>query len=453
MTEGDDGSITETQIQKEISNAIQVVPSLVTDFGKYILFSHCRYTLNETELSEKAIAACREFIESKNLLYPDNQAYMIRKSDGALFDLSGQDIFEYRSIQNEHPDLTYKQGYQHYIPQFSYLHSPSGNLYSLKHSDAVYVYKISDNGNAIDVTQVTQGHDTSVNYDMGYRFGVDKNDNVYLSEGGHIEHVYFSDGQYGVLPQLIRNDVGTVDFQTDNDGNLYLFKCDMHEHSEEGADGISIPGMETTIHAFKLDGDNCIVRDTLLLFGDYKSFTQEVSLFGAMWDDGNLGLKYPQFIGYSDNSFSWVITGCRHLDHYLSTKETFIGVLSYNIDLDELTYEDRSELADKLLEEYDIASYGVKCYGVKVGESSVEVREIDIVENTSRTYTLDAPMPSSVLNNYYIYNINGAPYLTISGHSTNGGMETSFTINLINGENNSSFGSDSRKVVSFFRIN
>lgn len=445
VTEGDDGTITETQIKKEISNAVQVVPNLVTDFGKYILFSHCRYTLNETVLSEEAIEVCREFIESKNLLYPDNQTYMIRKSDGALFDLSGQDIFEYRSIQDGHENL-------YYIPPFRYLISPSGDLYSMKYYydgyiHGVCVYKISDNGNALDVRQVTQWHDSGIDHRCGYRLGVDVNDNVYLAEVEGNVHVYFSDGLYSVLPPLGVY-LGVIDFQADDSGNLYLFRC---SHRQGGMDTSD----ETTIYALKLDRDNYIVRDTLLLSGDYLWFTWDVSADGPNGGDKSRpALKYPRFIGYSDNTFSWVIMGCINAEDYLhQTKKVLIGVLSYNTVLDEWTYEDKTELAEGLLEGYDIVSYGVKCYGVNVGESSVEVTEVDVIESNSRTYTLDAPIPSSVLNEYCINDINGVPYLMISGHSIYGGFGTSFTMNLINGENNASFGSDSRKVVSFFRIN
>ena len=43
--------------------------------------------------------------------------------------------------------------------------------------------------------------------------------------------------------------------------------------------------------------------------------------------------------------------------------------------------------------------------------------------------------------------------MTIEGRSPVNGANVTFTIDLINGDNNSTFAPDGRNVVSFFRIN
>ena len=54
----------------------------------------------------------------------------------------------------------------------------------------------------------------------------------------------------------------------------------------------------------------------------------------------------------------------------------------------------------------------------------------------------------------YSASINqGVPYLTITGLSKTNGVSVRYTIDLINGTDNSSFAPDGRNVVSFFRIN
>lgn len=68
-------------------------------------------------------------------------------------------------------------------------------------------------------------------------------------------------------------------------------------------------------------------------------------------------------------------------------------------------------------------------------------------------YYADIPSMVSLSTKYSASIIQGVPYLTITGLSKNNGVNVRYTIDLINGTDNSSFAQDGRNVVSFFRIN
>ena len=88
-----------------------------------------------------------------------------------------------------------------------------------------------------------------------------------------------------------------------------------------------------------------------------------------------------------------------------------------------------------------------------ISGKNIEVTEIDIVSETSRQYTLTIDMPIIVSPSFNVRMAQDVPYLTIDGRNTENGAGVSITVNLINGETNSSFAQDGRNVVSFFRIN
>lgn len=72
------------QIQREMSLAVQAIPTHITDLGKYILFSECHYSVDESLLSEDAKAVIQEYIERNSA-----KDFLIRKSDGGLYDVTG----------------------------------------------------------------------------------------------------------------------------------------------------------------------------------------------------------------------------------------------------------------------------------------------------------------------------------------------------------------------------
>lgn len=103
--------------------------------------------------------------------------------------------------------------------------------------------------------------------------------------------------------------------------------------------------------------------------------------------------------------------------------------------------------------DYDVFAKDKKCYGVTLEDGLINVTEFDIASETSRTYTLPLDIPTIVAPICTIIIVNDVPYLRIDGRSSLNGADASITINLITGENNTSFESDNRSVISFFRIN
>ena len=259
--EDEEGDITQSELQKNISDAIQIVPSLVTDFGKYILFSGCEYQLDNTGLSDQEMEVCSRFIAENEKM--SEMAYLIRKSDGALFDLSDQSLFKFHFMTNELGGLgeywmqeggfcisdswaKYLYGsnlISQYIPTDSYITSTKGNLFVQSCSNKIS--KFVDNGDAVDVHQMTQ-ESTPGNY--GKRFFVDVDENVYMEywdgfAGGIIAiEIYYTSGAYDCVN--LTTNVGGHDINprvfgmhTDKNGNIILFLSTQREerYDEYGA--------------------------------------------------------------------------------------------------------------------------------------------------------------------------------------------------------------------------
>lgn len=83
-------------IEQRLSEAIQIVPSIITDLDKYILFSGCCYYINELVISEELYPVCASFVESERAK-GNGRTFMIRKDDGALFDVSTFGFLRYAS--------------------------------------------------------------------------------------------------------------------------------------------------------------------------------------------------------------------------------------------------------------------------------------------------------------------------------------------------------------------
>lgn len=164
-----------TEVLKEISNALQVVPSLVTNLGKYILFSGCEYHIVDTEISDDALSICEIFIQQN---YKPNMVYLIRKADGALFDLTDRFFFCY-TADNDWNAAYYTPHYEgsgYYIPSATYLTSQQNNLFILG-SQPLSVYKVEDNGDAVDFRQLTQQLESRCMF-----FSIDATENIYIAE-------------------------------------------------------------------------------------------------------------------------------------------------------------------------------------------------------------------------------------------------------------------------------
>ena len=417
------GVVTETKIQKEISDALQIVPAEINDVGNYILFSGCDYHMDASMLSEEALAICTSYVESNKR---DDMEYLVRKSDGALFDISGQSLFSFES--NE---------WGRELEEDCFMVSKSNSLYVKGGGgrDGVRICKIEDNGDAIDVKQITQGF--SDIYDK--KFAVDTKENLYVfayiiyddfykdkdpDYNNDIE-VYYSAGGFNAIkwPTFSKgsNSAEVLDICIENHGGPYIFLFD----SADKYVWIACNSVEE---------------------GEVKLISEE-RLPMPMSD---CSVSPPCYLGFYNNSFNWL---CTYSSIFYKVDE-FFKVLSFNINTNEWSSESVSEEIEEVLETvFDAYVEGTKCYGAKVNGNTIEVTEIDLVSQSYRSYTFSVDLSGIVQQTYEAMLRQGVPYLGIKGKSTANGTDASFMVNLINGENTSTFASDSRNVVSFFRIN
>ncbi len=120
------------EVQRQLSGALQLVPSYINDLGDYILFSECRYFVDESKVSEEVYELCKEIINNTGRM-----DFMVRKSDGALFDITY--FLNLRFVDGKVSDDTYSI-------------SQDGELFVL---GCNAVYKVKDNGDALDFESVT----------------------------------------------------------------------------------------------------------------------------------------------------------------------------------------------------------------------------------------------------------------------------------------------------------
>ena len=457
--EDEEGDITQSELQKKISDAIQIVPSLVTDFGKYILFSGCEYQLDNTGLSDQEMAVCSRFIAENAKM--SEMAYLIRKSDGALFDLSDQSLFKFHYMTSELDGIgnywmqeggfcisdswaKYLYGsslISQYIPSDSYITSTKRNLFVQSCSNKIS--KFEDNGDAVDVHQMTQ-ESTPGNY--GKRFFVDVDENVYMEywdgfAGGIMAiEIYYTSGAYDCV-NLTANVEGhdyhprIIGMYSDKNEKLILF---LETPREEPCDANGCPTGEII--------ERNLIAGTIV---DGKFVEYCRTDLDDLYNKSGIEISYTYseypfyFLSYGNSEFSWLILA----------DESKPRILKYNENTKKFSCEVvADDLSNLLNAEYDVMIAGAKSYGAKVYDNYIDVTEIDMISETYRQYTFNTDT-SFAVKKYVTYIINNEPYLVISGKSTTSGTFTIYRINLINGENNSTFSKDGRKVTSFFRIN
>ena len=450
--EDEEGDITQTELQKNISDAIQIVPSLVTDFGKYILFSGCEYQLDNTGLSDQEMGVCGRFIAENEKM--SEMAYLIRKSDGALFDLSDQSLFKFNFMTNELDGIgnywMQESGFcisdskakylygssliSQYIPSDSYITSTKGNLFV----QSSKISKFVDNGDAVDVHQMTQ---ESTPGNSGKRFFVDVDENVYMeywdgfAGGIRAIEIYYTSGAYdcvNLTTNVGGHDINPLVFgmHTDKNGNIILF---LSTQREERYDKYGAPTGE--------------IIESQLIAGTITN-GKFIEYCRTDLRDVDSWAEIPFYFLSSENGeFRWLTPGGW-------AEEGVIKTVTYNEDTKEFKCKVvADDLSNLLNAEYDVMITGAKSYGAKVYDNYIDVTEIDMISETYRQYTFNTDFTSLAVKKYVTYIINNEPYLVISGKSATSGTFTIYRINLINGENNSTFNKDGRKVTSFFRIN
>ena len=446
---------TQEIIENELKGAIQLVPSLMTDLGKYILFSGCRFNVCRSDLSDELQQICDMIIENlhrRHEYYADE--YLLRKSDGALFDITEQEIFSYYCDTGSG------------INTCSRLSEDIGSLESIVedtyfiHNDNIYVksrnngvYKIVDNGNAIDISRVTQN-------ECFDKFVMDKDGNLYALkrpwDGTFFElHSYLAGGGFDIKYYDRRS---YVDMDTDNQGNAYLFTQEYMITSNE----VVGKGFIVTSLA---DGQAHEVYNTGMDFWMFDIDGRPANLLQYLGDPGGLSgtesgeLYYDRFarpLKFQNNTFMWLF-GCPGWEsggddlsyHYYKT-----WLLKYTPDQNEAQIVDVPDNVKSAFKaQYDSMSLGKVCCGVRVDGLNIEVTQIDILNETVFTNTFEIEALSSILDQSYVIRNFTTPTLYISGRSNITGEPVVISVNLFTGDNSASFAGDAREVVTLLRIN
>ena len=448
-----DDEDTQEIIENELQGAIQLVPSLMTDLGKYILFSGCRFNVCRSDLSEELQQICDMIVERLQRSvkdefdiwdYPDIcHEFLLRKSDGALFDITEQKLFTYHCNGNLNHGLPFWSD-----NDSASLESIVENTYFI-HNDNIYVIdsreegvrKIVDNGNAIDVSRVTQKE----RFD---KVVMDKDGNLYALRmepyvGTGIElHSYLAGGGFDI--KYYDRD-SYVDMDTDNQGNAYLFTKE-YMHTNNGWVG---KGFIVTSLA---DGQAHEVYNTGMDFWMFDTDGSPANLFKYLYNFGRLvgtesGERLDDFalpLKFQNNTFMWLFGG-----PYYKT-----WLLKYTPDQNEAQIVDVPDNVKSAFKaQYDSMSLGKVCCGVRVDGLNIEVTHIDILNETVFTNTFEIEALSSILDQRYVIKNFTTPTLYIKGRSNITGEPVVISVNLFTGDNSASFAGDAREVVTLLRIN
>ena len=453
-----DDEDTQEIIENELKGAIQLVPSLMTDLGKYILFSGCRFNVCRSDLSEELQQICDMIVERLQRSvkdefdtwdYPDIcHEFLLRKSDGALFDITEQKLFTYHGNGNLNHGLPFGSD-----NDSASLESIVENTYFI-HNDNIYVIdngeegvrKIVDNGNAIDVSRVTQKE----RFD---KVVMDKDGNLYAlrmgrSAGTFLElHSYLAGGGFDIK---YYDRHSYVDMDTDNQGNAYLFTKEymFNTNNELVGKGFIVTSLA--------DGQAHEVYNTGMDFWMFDTDGSPANLLRYLFYFGEFSSAFALPLKFQNNTFMWLF-GERD-DYYVGDDLSYHNyktwLLKYTPDQNEAQIVDVPDNVKSAFKaQYDSMSLGKVCCGVRVDGTNIEVTQIDILNETVFTNTFEIEALSSILDQRYEIKNFTTPTLYIKGRSNITGEPVVISVNLFTGENSASFAGDAREVVTLLRIN
>lgn len=423
-------------VENELKDAIQVVPSLLTDLGKYILFSGCQYAICKAGLSEQMQQICDAIIENQRLKYNgNNQEYLLRKSDGALFDITEQELFKFYSntaygeVSFEVTSSKWSSSLEAIVPNSYFIHKD--NIYVITPLGALQ--KLEDNGDAIDVSRVTQGG-------LCRTALLDKDDNIFaLMEDGF--HIYRAESGFNIL--YFGNGEEMVDLGKDDQGNAYLFTKEYNKGfmvtslANGNPQKIFTSGREFWDQYHPQYG-------YLELCFQFLTYGPKESAFG------DSGFSYS--LGYNNGAFRWFFG---YADFLASDYGVYVPyIMQYvpaknKVEFVEIPANVKAAIEDQ----YDYMALGAICYGIKVDGINIEVTKIDISNETVTTNSFVAEPISSIVGRKYLIAQFASPTLYVSGRNNINGAPAMVSINLLTGDNNASFAGDSRDVVTLLRIN
>ena len=448
VTNNDEGL--QEVLENELEGAIQLVPSLLTDLGKYILFSGCQFFVCKDNLSQEVQQTCYEIVQNLQNKYEYGNVgheYLLRKSDGALFDITEQYLFTYYGTRvNNHgvdfgmaDNLNINAGYTHLLT------SIVEDKYFI-HNDNIYVVsegvrKIVDKGDAIDIVRVTQGESYLDPV-------VDNDENLYALNDNEL-HIYLAGGGFDMDSRYYDSD-SFIGMDTDDQGNAYLFTKEyVYTNNELVGKGFVVTSLA--------DGKVKEIYNTGADFWIYDSWNNILRFLnrptGAFIPDDADRFTYR--LGYQNGAFWWLF-GLDSDSHYHNYQLPVASPFLCKYDPAENAahiVEFPANIKDALEARYDCMSYGKICCGVRVDGINVEVTQIDILNETITTNTYEVEPLSSITGHIYKTANYSSPVLYVTGRNNINGAYAMISVDLLTGDNSGTFAGDSRDVVTLLRIN
>ena len=453
VTNNDEGL--QEVLENELEGAIQLVPSLLTDLGKYILFSGCQFFVCKDNLSQEVQQTCYEIVQNLQNKYEHGNVgheYLLRKSDGALFDITEQYLFTYYATTVYNSGVGFGMADNLYI-NGGYTHlltSIVEDKYFI-HNDNIYVVseegrsngvrKIVDKGDAIDIVRVTQGESYLDPV-------VDNDENLYALNDNEL-HIYLAGGGFDMDSRYYDSD-SFIGMDTDDQGNAYLFTKEyVYTNNELVGKGFVVTSLA--------DGKVKEIYNTGADFWIYDSWNNILRFLnrptGAFIPDDADRFTYR--LGYQNGAFWWLF-GLDSDSHYHNYQLPVASPFLCKYDPAENAahiVEFPANIKDALEARYDCMSYGKICCGVRVDGINVEVTQIDILNETITTNTYEVEPLSSITGHIYKTANYSSPVLYVTGRNNINGAYAMISVDLLTGDNSGTFAGDSRDVVTLLRIN
>ena len=448
VTNNDEGL--QEVLENELEGAIQLVPSLLTDLGKYILFSGCQFFVCKDNLSQEVQQTCYEIVQNLQNKYEHGTVgheYLLRKSDGALFDITEQKLFTYYATTVYNSMVGFGMANNLYItPTYTHLLTSIVEDKYFIHNDNIYVVsngvrKIVDKGDAIDIVRVTQGESYLDSV-------VDNDENLYALNDNEL-HIYLAGGGFDMDSRYYDSD-SFIDMDTDDQGNAYLFTKEyVYTNNELVGKGFIVSSLA--------DGKVKEIYNTGADFWIYDSWNNILQFLnrptGAFIpDDAD---RFTHRLGYQNGAFWWLF-GLDSDSHYHNYQLPVASPFLCKYDPAENAahiVEFPANIKDALEARYDCMSYGKICCGVRVDGINVEVTQIDILNETITTNTYEVEPLSSITGHIYKTANYSSPVLYVTGRNNINGAYAMISVDLLTGDNSGTFAGDSRDVVTLLRIN
>lgn len=392
------------------SQSVRLVPSLISDVEKYLLFTDCRLYLDEELSSEELIKAFEELGFYSDESSGPQKTYLVRKSDGAIFDITDYPYFSYISpesyVRNDRFSAYEYSGSNTYysgsmLDNRKYQFSKDGSLYL--GSAYGQVYKLNDNDSSVEIRQITH------NNDYALYFFIDDSENLifcsgyewyaYLSGGGFTKYEdYFHMGEYSTM--LVHN------------GKFYLFAIDNHRESPVYNVGISNGAI---------------------------NFEQV-----AVLPENNKSHYFDRFYGVHGGKAVWA---------YISNADVFASEkITYDFATGKLTFTTLPyEFRDKHFWQVgvDLKMSGID-YVDNGNSITISYMTLDVVSESVESHSKTVELPPMIDKNCYHDGVN----FYVTGRSTADGSEINLVISIFGDEEAEViFGGDDRTVVTVFKLN